>query len=68
MLVLAHVRLLGTRRDDDAHPGIALSVRGFVALHLGEAAFLHAGLAVPGVLLLGVLELALAARPCKEQV
>jgi 4-hydroxybenzoate polyprenyltransferase len=68
MLVLAHVRLLGARRDDEAHPGIALSVRGFVALHLGEAASMHAGLAVPGVLLLGALELALAARPCKEQV
>jgi 4-hydroxybenzoate polyprenyltransferase len=68
LLALAHVRLRGVRRDDEAHPGIALSVRGFVALHLGEAALRHADLAVPGLLLLGLLELALAARPCREQV
>ena len=68
MLVLAHVRLLGVRRDDEAHPGIALSVRGFVALHLGEAALLHEDLAVPGLLLLGLQEVALAARPCREQL
>jgi len=68
MLALAHVRLVGARRDDEAHPGIALSVRGFVALHLGEAAVLRPGLAAPGLVLLVLLELALAARPCREQV
>jgi 4-hydroxybenzoate polyprenyltransferase len=68
MLVLAHLRLRGVRRDDEAHAGIAFSVRGFVALHLGEAALIHADLAIPGLLLLGLLELALAARPCQEQV
>jgi len=68
MLAAAHWRLAGTSRDDEAHPGIALSVRGFVAVHLGEAALVHAGLAVPGLVLLGLLELALAARPCREQI
>jgi hypothetical protein len=60
--------MAGVRRDDEAHPGVALSVRGFVALHLGEAAVLHVGLALPGALLMGLLELALRARPCREQV
>ncbi|MFN8094021.1 MAG: hypothetical protein U0599_17730 [Vicinamibacteria bacterium] len=55
-------------RDADAHPGIALSVRGFVALHLGEAALLRPGLAAPAVALLAALDVALAARPCREQV
>lgn len=68
MLVAAHVRLAPTRRDDEAHPGIALCVRGFVALHLGEAALVRPGLALFGLLLLALLELALAARPCREQV
>jgi 4-hydroxybenzoate polyprenyltransferase len=68
ILWLAHARLAGVRRDADAHAGIALSVRGFVALHLGEAAVLRPGLAVPAVVLLACLDLALAARPCREQV
>ncbi len=68
LLCLAHLRLIGVRRDDQAYPGIVLSVRGFVALHLGEAALLREGLAAPALLLLGLLELTLAARPCKEQV
>ncbi len=67
-LGLAHLRLVGTTRDAEAHPGIALSVRGFVALHLGEAAILRGDLAVPGLVLLVLLEGALAARPCREQV
>jgi 4-hydroxybenzoate polyprenyltransferase len=68
MLGLAHARVAHTRRDADAHPGIALSVRGFVALHLGEAALLRPGLVVPGLLLVALLEAALRARPCQEQV
>ncbi len=67
-LGLAHVRLVGTTRDAEAYPGIALSVRGFVALHLGEAAALRGELAVPGLVLLVLLEAALAARPCREQL
>jgi 4-hydroxybenzoate polyprenyltransferase len=68
LLVVAHARLAGVRSDGAAHPGIALSVRGFVALHLGEAALLRPGLAAPSLGLLGLLELALAGRPCREQV
>ena len=68
LLALAHARLTGVTRDADAHPGIALSVRGFVALHLGEAALLRPGLAVPTLVLVAALDAALAARPCREQV
>jgi 4-hydroxybenzoate polyprenyltransferase len=67
-LVAAHVVIGRTRRDAEAHPGIAASVRGFVALHLGEAAWLRPELALPGLLLVGLLEAALRARPCPEQV
>jgi geranylgeranylglycerol-phosphate geranylgeranyltransferase len=68
LLVAAHAVIARTRRDDEAHRGIALSVRGFVALHLGEAAWLRPELALPGLVLLALLEAALRARPCPEQV
>ncbi len=67
-LVLAHLRMACTDRDDQAHPAIACSVRAFVALHAGEAAWLRPELALLGVFLVVGLELALAARPCESQI
>jgi geranylgeranylglycerol-phosphate geranylgeranyltransferase len=67
-LVLAHERSARARTDAEAYPGIAFAVRGFVALHLGEAALLRPSLALPALALTLLLEAALAARPCREQV
>ncbi len=67
-LAQAHLRARHVRRDEEAHPAIALSVRGYVALHLGEAGLLQPMLALPGVALLGLLELALAVRPSRSQI
>jgi 4-hydroxybenzoate polyprenyltransferase len=68
LLVGAQVRALAATRDELAHPAIAACVRGFVALHLAEAVLLRPALCVPAALFSGCFELALANRPCKEQV
>jgi 4-hydroxybenzoate polyprenyltransferase len=67
-LVGAHARGLLVTRDDEAHPAVALSVRGYVALHLGEIAWVRPGLAVPALGLLLLFELALALRPSRSQI
>ncbi len=66
--VLAHRLAWKVRRDDEAHPAIAWSVRAFLALHLGEAALLEPSLSVIGIVLLCGFELALAARPARSQI
>lgn len=67
-MLLAHVRGFGVSRDDEAHPAVALSVRGFVALHLGEVAWLRPALALPCVGLLTLFELGLRQRPSRFQI
>lgn len=67
-LGLAHVRIVKTKTDGEAYPSIALVVRAFVALHLGEAAIADPSLA-PWILpLYGLFEVALAGRPCRTQI
>ena len=68
LLAGAHVRILPTTRDDEAHPAIAMAVRGYVALHLGEAALLRPGLAWAVLALYVLFEAALHARPCRAQI
>jgi 4-hydroxybenzoate polyprenyltransferase len=67
-LAVAHVRIAGTTRDDEAHAAIALVVAGFVALHLGEAAMLRPALAIAAVLVFPLSVLMLLHRPEKTQV
>jgi geranylgeranylglycerol-phosphate geranylgeranyltransferase len=68
LLVLSHVRALDATRDERAHPAISMCVRGYVALHLGEAVVLRPALCLPALVLYACFEIALAERPCKEQV
>jgi 4-hydroxybenzoate polyprenyltransferase len=67
-LSLAHTRGYRVSRDDQAHPAVALSVRGYLALHLGECVWLRPGLAVPALLLWGLFETALIFRPSRSQI
>jgi 4-hydroxybenzoate polyprenyltransferase len=66
--VLAHALLLRTEREADAHRGIGWSVRGFVLLHLGEAASAMPALAGAAIAILLVFELGLALRPERSQI
>ena len=68
LCVLAHVRAWRVERDADAHPAVALSVRAFLALHLGEVALLLPELTLLGAGLLVAFEGALRCRPCREQI
>lgn len=68
LLLAAHLQARAVSRDEDAHPAIATCVRGFVALHLAEATLLRPTLAALAVVVYAAFELALATRPCKEQV
>lgn len=67
-LLVAHAVMWRTRREGRAHVSIALVVRGFVLLHLGEAAALMPGLALPAVSFYALFEAALAGRPEETQV
>jgi geranylgeranylglycerol-phosphate geranylgeranyltransferase len=67
-LLLAHLRILPAQRDEDAHPAIALAVRGYVLLRLGEVALLRANLALPALATFALFELALSRRPCRTQI
>lgn len=67
-LVLAHIRGWAVTSDDQAHPAVAHSVRGFIALHLGEAALLQPGMLWFSALLWLAFEIALAARPTRSQI
>jgi geranylgeranylglycerol-phosphate geranylgeranyltransferase len=68
LLLLAHGRILRTTRDDEAHPAIAMVVRGFVLLRLGEVTLLRGGLSALCVALYLLFEAALFARPCRSQI
>jgi 4-hydroxybenzoate polyprenyltransferase len=67
-LVLAHIDALAASRDDLAYRAVATGVRGYVALHLAEAMLMRPALCLPSLSLYGLFELALAHRPCREQV
>lgn len=67
-LVRAHVLAFAATRDELAHPAISTCVRGFVALHLGEATALHPTWWPLALVLYAGFELAMATRPCMEQV
>jgi len=68
MLVLAHARAWRVTSDAAAHPAITMGLRGYVALHLGEAIMLRPTLLFVAVAMLAAFEVALARRPSKEQV
>ncbi len=68
LLTAAHVAMRGVTRDEQAHPAIAHSVRGFVLLHSGHAALLRADLLPPLAVLYALFELALARRPTAAQI
>jgi geranylgeranylglycerol-phosphate geranylgeranyltransferase len=68
LLLGAHLRILPTTRDDEAHPAIAMVVRGYVLLRLGEVVLLRAGLTLLALLVYAAFELALSRRPCREQI
>ena len=68
LLLAAHLRALRVKRDDQAHPAIALGVRGFVALQLGQAVVLRPGLWALALLLALAFEQTLRRRPCREQI
>ena len=70
-LAAAHLRMLPVRRDEDAHPAIAMSVRAFVLLRLAEVVALtpHSlATAVAAVVALAGFELTFAARPETTQI
>jgi 4-hydroxybenzoate polyprenyltransferase len=67
-LVVAHVGMLGVRRDDDAHPWIVASVRSFVLLRLGEALAHDPSLFHGAIAIIILLEASLGARPDRRQV
>jgi 4-hydroxybenzoate polyprenyltransferase len=67
-LVIGHVRIAATSRDEDAHVGIVPVVVGYVALHLGEAALLRPSLATAAALVFPASLIMLARRPEKTQI
>lgn len=64
----AHPFILFLADEHEAHRAIVWTVRGFVWLHTGEAAFARPGLALPGVLFCALAEWALRVRPERSQV
>ena len=68
LLARAHLLALAVTRDADAHPAIALSVRGYVALHLAESALLRPTLAVLALALYVAFDFILRRRPCASQI
>jgi 4-hydroxybenzoate polyprenyltransferase len=68
MLVLAHVRAWSVTTDAAAHPAITMGLRGYVAIHLGEAVLLRPALLFVALAMLAAFEVALSRRPSKEQV
>ncbi len=68
LLAAAHVKAWAVRTDAGAFPAVGLSVRGFLALHFGEASLLRPELAPLCAVLLLAFEAALARRPCREQI
>jgi 4-hydroxybenzoate polyprenyltransferase len=67
-LIVSHGLGWSVTRDDQAHRAIGWSVRGFLALHLGEAVLIDRTL-MPFVLgLLLAFEVTLALRPARSQI
>lgn len=64
----AHRGMWRRSSEDEAHGPIALCVRGYLLLHLGEAVMAQGSLVPLAVVLLALFELALAARPEERQV
>ena len=67
-LIGAHPHMLRLRGEREAHRAIAWTVRGFILLHLGEAAIGLPGLVIPALVFYGCFELVLARRPERSQV
>jgi len=67
-LTAAHLTLLQTEREPEAHGGIGWSVRGFVLLHLAEAALLLPALSWAALGIYAAFELTLAMRPERSQI
>jgi 4-hydroxybenzoate polyprenyltransferase len=67
-LLACHALAWRVRRDADANPAVAGSVLSFVALHLGEAAFLRPAFESLAPPVIAFVVLALLARPCQAQV
>lgn len=68
MLFAAHVKAWRVTRDRDAHPAIVLGLRGYVFLQIAVAVAQRPSLAPFAVAVAIAFEVALARRPCKEQV
>jgi 4-hydroxybenzoate polyprenyltransferase len=68
LLGKAHLTMLATRREAEAHRSIGEVVRGYVLLHVGEAVWFQPVLAWPGLVYLVAFELALALRPERTQI
>jgi hypothetical protein len=67
-IVGAHPFILFLAEEKEAHRAIVWTVRGFVWLHTGEAAFARPALALPGLLFCALAEWALRVRPERSQV
>jgi 4-hydroxybenzoate polyprenyltransferase len=68
LLLAAHLVILPTTRDDEAHPAIALVVRGYVLMRLGETVLLRPQLGPVAAAIYVAFEIALLRRPCREQI
>ncbi len=68
LLVGGHLAMLRTRDETRAHGPIGIGLRGYVALHLAEAAAARVELVVPSLAYYALFEWALAARPERTQV
>lgn len=67
-LLGAHVVIRKVASDEEAHPGIALSVRGYVYMHFGACAALRPELGPLVLLMVALFEVALATRPSASQI
>ncbi len=67
-LLGAHPYMLRLQVESEAHRAITWTVRGFVLLHVGEAAVALPVLAFPALAFYALFELVLARRPERSQV
>jgi 4-hydroxybenzoate polyprenyltransferase len=67
-LIVAHLHAWKSKSDADAWPGIQVSVHGFVALHLGEAALIEPNWTTTAWLLFAASIVAMLRRPVLRQV
>jgi 4-hydroxybenzoate polyprenyltransferase len=68
LMAYSHWLLLKTRKEDFAFGGIGLALRGYVLLHLGEAAAINNNLVLWIVPVYFLFEVLLALRPVKSQI